>query len=112
MDEALSVRDYWFGHERVTAETLSRRMRMWFSEDAPEERERLSDARIGAPTVETADVEGCPRVQLHDRLAAPWPSTQHRWPCVKQAIVGVRAPPAGSGGALDELACRVDGTLG
>ena len=45
MDEALGVREFWFGHERVTAETLSRRMRMWFSEDWPEERERR-DAEI------------------------------------------------------------------
>jgi uncharacterized protein (DUF924 family) len=45
MDEALGVREFWFGHERVTAETLSRRMRMWFSEDLPEERARR-DAEI------------------------------------------------------------------
>jgi uncharacterized protein (DUF924 family) len=45
MDEALGVREFWFGHERLTAETLSRRMRMWFSEDWPEERERR-DAEI------------------------------------------------------------------
>jgi uncharacterized protein (DUF924 family) len=47
MDEALSVREYWFGRERVTCETLSRRMRMWFSEDGPEERDRR-DAEITA----------------------------------------------------------------
>jgi uncharacterized protein (DUF924 family) len=45
MDEALSVREFWFGHERVTAETLRGRMRMWFAEDGPQERARR-DAEI------------------------------------------------------------------
>jgi uncharacterized protein (DUF924 family) len=45
MDEALSVREFWFGHERLSAESLSRRMRIWFAEDGPDERERR-DAEI------------------------------------------------------------------
>jgi uncharacterized protein (DUF924 family) len=51
MDEALRVREYWFGSERVTAASLGRRMAIWFGADDPLERSRRDEeirAQFGA----------------------------------------------------------------
>jgi uncharacterized protein (DUF924 family) len=51
MDEALGVREFWFGRERLTPESLGRRMRFWFADDAAEARQGRDGeiaARFGA----------------------------------------------------------------
>jgi len=45
MDEARSVREFWFGHQSPTAESLNRRMRFWFGGEPSELRARR-DATI------------------------------------------------------------------
>jgi uncharacterized protein (DUF924 family) len=47
MDEALGVREFWFGRERLTPESLGRRVRFWFGDEAAEARQRR-DEEIGA----------------------------------------------------------------
>jgi uncharacterized protein (DUF924 family) len=44
MDEALSVREFWFGRGRMSAQRLTEQMRLWFGgADAAEERERRDE---------------------------------------------------------------------
>lgn len=47
MDEALSVREFWFGRERFSPESLGERVSWWFGADSPAERE-LRDEQIRA----------------------------------------------------------------
>jgi uncharacterized protein (DUF924 family) len=50
MDEARSVRDFWFGRAVWTAETLEKRMRFWFGDEEPQlvrERDEQIRARFG-----------------------------------------------------------------
>jgi uncharacterized protein (DUF924 family) len=46
MDEARSVREYWFGRLPLSAEALDSRMRLWFAEEGDAE-QRARDAEIG-----------------------------------------------------------------
>jgi uncharacterized protein (DUF924 family) len=51
VDEALSVREYWFGRARLTAGSLAERVQFWFSEvpdEAREQRDEEIRARFGA----------------------------------------------------------------
>ena len=48
MDEARSIRDFWFGKQPLTAETLNRRMRFWFGSEGSKERDEQIRARFGA----------------------------------------------------------------
>jgi uncharacterized protein (DUF924 family) len=45
MDEARSVRDFWFGPLPMSAEALNRRLRFWYGDDSAEFRQRR-DAEI------------------------------------------------------------------
>jgi len=45
VDEARSVRDFWFGHLPLSAESLNHRLRFWFGNDGSLERRRR-DAHI------------------------------------------------------------------
>jgi uncharacterized protein (DUF924 family) len=40
MDEARSIRDFWFGPLPLTAEALNRRIRFWFGDDSSRQRQR------------------------------------------------------------------------
>ena len=42
VDEARSVRDFWFGPLPMSAEDFNRRMRFWFGDESSEMRRRLS----------------------------------------------------------------------
>src|SRR5580704_732134 len=44
MDEARSVRDFWFGPLPMPAPELNRRMRFWFGDDSSQLRQRRDDA--------------------------------------------------------------------
>ena len=44
MDEARSVRDFWFGKLPLTAAALNRRMRFWFGNEGVQERRRARSA--------------------------------------------------------------------
>jgi uncharacterized protein (DUF924 family) len=51
VDEALSVREFWFGRERFSPESLGERVSLWFGSDSAAEREQRDDeirARFGA----------------------------------------------------------------
>jgi uncharacterized protein (DUF924 family) len=57
MDEARSVRDFWFGPLPLSAEGLNRRLRFWFGGETPELRERRDQQireRFGALLVRAA----------------------------------------------------------
>ncbi len=47
MDEARSVRDFWFGKLPLTAEGLNRRMRFWFGNEGVRERDEQIRVRFG-----------------------------------------------------------------
>ena len=66
MDEARSVREYWFGRLPLSADSFDSRMRLWFAEDGEaQQRERdaeirerfgaLSERAIGGQLAEWAD---------------------------------------------------------
>ena len=51
MDEARSVRDFWFGTTPLSADTLNRRILFWFGDEASARRQRRDEhirARFGA----------------------------------------------------------------
>ena len=51
MDEARSVRDFWFGTTPLSADTLNRRILFWFGDEASSRRQRRDEhirARFGA----------------------------------------------------------------
>lgn len=57
MDEARSVRDFWFGELPLSAEGLNRRIRFWFGGETAQLRERRDDQireRFGALLVRAA----------------------------------------------------------
>ena len=47
MDEARSVRDFWFGKLPLTAAALNRRMRFWFGNEGVQERDEQIRVRFG-----------------------------------------------------------------
>jgi len=48
MDEARSIRDFWFGKLPLSPEALNRRMRFWFGSEGSAERDAQIRARFGA----------------------------------------------------------------
>lgn len=48
MDEARSVRDFWFGKLPLSAEGLNRRIRFWFGSESSERRDAHIRVRFGA----------------------------------------------------------------
>jgi len=48
VDEARSVREFWFGRLPLTAEALNRRMRFWFGSDGLRQRDEQIRVRFGA----------------------------------------------------------------
>lgn len=48
MDEARSIRDFWFGKLPLSAEALNRRMRFWFGNEGVHERDEQIRLRFGA----------------------------------------------------------------
>jgi uncharacterized protein (DUF924 family) len=48
VDEARSIREFWFGKGPPTAEALARRLRFWFGSEASPQRDAQIRARFGA----------------------------------------------------------------
>jgi uncharacterized protein (DUF924 family) len=44
MDEALQVREFWFGKQPQTGEQLNRRMKIWYGADSPELQHHLDES--------------------------------------------------------------------
>jgi uncharacterized protein (DUF924 family) len=59
MDEALSVREFWFGNEPLSSESLHEAMRVWFRPDSRlmKERDATIRARFGALLQRAAEGE-------------------------------------------------------